>query len=270
MSGHLHREFAPIGKAAWEEIEDTAKQILREYLAGRKLVDVRGPLGWEHACEPSGRASDVNGAGVRDGVKMRRRESVPMIEIQAEFSLDRDELDDIDRGRPNPDLEPVVDAARRLAMAEDGLIFSGLPEVGMAGLASSTRHAPIPISSDYATYPNLVASAVATLRREGVAGPYAIALGPRCYQGVIETTENGGYPLLEHLRLILDGPVVWAPAVDGAVVLSQRGGDVELVIGEDVSIGYRSHDAKTVALYLEESVTVLVNDESSAVRLAYP
>ncbi len=61
-------------------------------------------------------------------------------------------------------------------------------------------------------------------------GPYAIALGPRCYTGVVETTERGGYPVFEHLRMILGGPVVWAPAVDGAVVLSQRGGDFELVV----------------------------------------
>ena len=93
------------------------------------------------------------------------------------------------------------------------------------------------------------------LKRSGVNGPYAIALGPRCYTGVIETTERGGYPVLEHLRLITGGPVVWAPAVDGAVVVSLRGGDFELEVGQDFSIGYLDHDAEGVTLYLEESVT---------------
>ena len=77
------------------------------------------------------------------------------------------------------------------------------------------------------------------LKAAGIGGPYAIALGPRCYEGVIETTEKGGYPLLEHLGLILGGPVIWAPAVDGAIVLSQRGGDFALTIGQDISIAYR-------------------------------
>ena len=72
---------------------------------------------------------------------------------------------------------------------------------------------------------------------------------------MIETTEHGGYPVLEHLRLIVGGPVVWAPAVDGAVVLSQRGDDFELVVGQDLSIGYTDHDADSVGLYLEESIT---------------
>ena len=107
------------------------------------------------------------------------------------------------------------------------------------------------------------------LQTSGVAGPYAVALGPRCYTGVIETTEMGGYPVLEHLRLITGGPVLWAPGVDGAVVLSTRGGDFELTVGQDVSIGYLDHDATSVHLYLEESFTFKVLTPEAAVYLAY-
>ena len=99
------------------------------------------------------------------------------------------------------------------------------------------------ITDDYSEYPTHVAKAVAVLRAADIGGPYAIALGSRGYTGVTETTEHGGYPVFEHLRQILDGPVVWAPAVDGAVVLSQRGGDFELTVGQDFSIGYSSSDA---------------------------
>jgi uncharacterized linocin/CFP29 family protein len=69
---------------------------------------------------------------------------------------------------------------------------------------------------------------------------------------------------------MLDGPVVWAPAVDGAIVVSQRGGDFELVVGQDISIGYTDHDAESVSLYLEESLTFRVDSPEAAVRLAYP
>ena len=86
---------------------------------------------------------------------------------------------------------------------------------------------------------------------------------------MIETTQRGGYPVLEHLRLILGGPVIWAPAVDGAVVISLRGGDFELVCGEDVSIGYRRHDADAVSLYLEESITFRNHGPEAAVALRY-
>ena len=110
---------------------------------------------------------------------------------------------------------------------------------------------------------------VETRKRAGVTGPYAIALGPRCYLGVIETTQHGGYPVLEHLRLILEGPVIWAPAVEGAVVLSRRGGDFELVVGQELSIGHLDHDAASVPLCLEESVTLRAAGPEAAIALAY-
>ena len=60
-----------------------------------------------------------------------------------------------------------------------------------------------------------------------------------------------------------------APGVDGAVVVSTRGGDYELTLGEDVAIGYLDHDATSVHLYLEESFTFTVMTAEAAVHLAY-
>jgi len=100
-----------------------------------------------------------------------------------------------------------------------------------------------------------------------VDGPYAAALGPRGYTGVVESTEDGGYPVLEHLRLVTGGPVVWAAAIDGCIVVSQRGGDHRLVVGEDFSIGYESHDERSVTLYLEESLTFVNDGPQAAVVL---
>jgi uncharacterized linocin/CFP29 family protein len=110
---------------------------------------------------------------------------------------------------------------------------------------------------------------VSRLRAEGVEGPYGIALGPRCYQGVMETTQRGGYPVLDHVRSILSGPIVWAPAVGGAVVVSLRGGDFELVVGQDISIGYRSHTDSIVSLYLEESMTFRAVGPEAGIALRY-
>ena len=163
----------------------------------------------------------------------------------------------------------MIAAARSAGLAEDRLVFHGYADAGVAGVVPSSPHAAVSISDDYSRYPEHVASAVAVLRAADIAGPYAIALGSRCYTGVTETTEHGGYPVLEHLRQILGGPVVWAPAVDGAVVLSQRGGDFELTVGQDFAIGFRTSDASTVSLYLEESVAFRVNTPEAAVHLAY-
>ena len=266
---HLFRDKAPISDAGWAEITDEATTSLREFLAARRLIDVGGPKGWAHAAEPTGRIESVD---VPDGVEVeaRLRQVQPLVEVRTPFTLSRDELDSIDRGACDADLDPVRFAARRAAMAEDRAVFHGFAGAGITGISESTPHDPVLIGTDYDAYPSYVAAATARLKLAGVTGPYAIAMGPRCYQGVVEQSEMGGYPVLEHLKLILGGgPVVFAAGVNGAVVISQRGGDVELVLGQDFSLGYLDHDVDTVQLYLEESFTVKLCAPEAAVYLTY-
>ena len=211
---------------------------------------------------------DALSAGPRDGVEASVRKVQPLVEFRTGFSLAHTELEAAERGA-QIDLGPVIEASRTAALAEDGAVFHGFAGGGITGLAPDSPHPPVTITNDYNRYPEHVAKAVATLRAADIAGPYAIALGSRCFTGVTETTEHGGYPVFEHLRQILGGPVVWAPAVDGAVVVSLRGGDFELTIGEDFSIGYLSHDGTSVQLYLEESLTLVNHSPEAATALVY-
>jgi uncharacterized linocin/CFP29 family protein len=82
----------------------------------------------------------------------------------------------------------------------------------------------------------------------------------------MEATERGD-TLLDHLRKILEGPIVWAPGVKGAVVVSLRGGDFLFESGQDISIGYDSHDSDVVRLYLQESFSFRVATPEAAVAL---
>jgi len=266
---HLLRELAPITDQAWVEIEAEATRSLAHFLAARKLVDFTGPLGWDAVAVPTGRSEPVPTTQL-PGVEARRRQALTLVELKTPFGLKREELERLGRGAPDVDLDPVINAARHAAAAEDTMVFHGAPDGQAHGLATASPHDPIEIDDDYGRYPGAVARAVATLKDAGVGGPYALALGPRCYRGVIETTEHGGYPLLEHLRLIAGGPVVWAPAVDGAVIVSQRGKDIELVCGQDFAVGYSDHDAEHVRLYLEESIAVRISSPEAAVHLRYP
>jgi uncharacterized linocin/CFP29 family protein len=264
---HLMRELAPVTEEAWAQIDEEATRSLKHFLAGRRLVDFSGPKGWGYAALDLGRVHDLD-AGSLGSVETARRRVLPLVEVRAPMALDRRELDTADRGA-TLDLDPVIGAGRAAALAEDHLVFHGYEAGGIEGVIPASPHAPVPISADYAEYPEHVARAVALLRGADIAGPYGIALGPRCYTGVTETTEHGGYPVLEHIRKILDGPVVWAPAVDGAVVVSLRGGDFELTVGEDFSIGYRSADETSVHLYIEESLAFHVKTPEAAVHLSY-
>lgn len=264
---HLLREKAPLTDAAWAEVDAEAKRTLEHFLAARKLIDFSDPKGWAHVGEATGRVEDAG--ALQDGaVQARARVVQPMVELRTDFALSRSDLEAIDRGACDVDLDAVVEAAKSAALAEDEMVFHG--GAGCPGLTGASPHTPVDISNDYEHYPRFVAQGMARLQDAGVGGPYAIALGPRCYTGVVEESEMGGYPVLEHLRLILGGPVVRAQAVNGAVVVSLRGGDFELVSGQDLSIGYLDHDGEKVGLYLEESIAVRICSPEAAIHLAYP
>ncbi len=264
---HLLRELAPISDESWQMIEEEAARTLKHFLTARRVVDFSASGDWADDSARRGRVAAVKNAP--EGVHANLRVVQPFVEYRVPFTMPRAELDAIDRGAADPDLDNVIDAARRLAIAEDEAVFRGNKGAGITGIAEATTHPELIVSDEYRDYPGHVARAVAMLQTAGVAGPYAVALGPRCYTGVIETTEMGGYPVLEHLRLIAGGPVLWAPAVDGAVIVSQRGGDYSLQVGQDVSIGYEAHDTASVYLYLEESFTFQVVTAEAAVHLAY-
>jgi uncharacterized linocin/CFP29 family protein len=193
---------------------------------------------------------------------------LPLVELRAPFDVARAELRDLDRGAPDADFGALDAAAQRIAVAENRAVFHGLGGAGIEGICRVSSHPHIELGDGaFDRYPTHVARAVEMLLSAGIEGPYGVALSPDAYTGVIETTERGGYPLLDHLKKIVHGPLVWAPGVTGAAVVSLRGGDFLLQSGQDIAIGYDHHDGEAVHLYLEESFSFRVATPEAAVAL---
>ena len=264
---HLLRPLAPIADSAWGLLDEEARERLTGALAARRLVDFAGPHGWEHSATNLGRVARVKSAPAK-GVTGAQRRVLPLVELRADFSVAREELRSHDRGAVDADLAELDDAAHRMAVAENVAVFHGWTAAGISGIAETAPGKPIALGKSAEAYPRSVAGAVERLMRRGIGGPYGLALGPDEYTRVSETAEHGGYPLLDHLGKILAGPIVWAPGVRGAVVVSLRGGDFLFESGQDLSIGYDSHDEEVVRLYLEESFTFVVATPEAAVPLS--
>ncbi len=261
----LRRDLAPILPETWKRIDAEASRVLKVHLAGRKLVDFRGPFGWAFAAVNTGRLS-VLGQEPVPAVRAGLRVVQPLVEVRTPILLDLLELDSAARGGDNPNLASVVDAGERMARAEDAAIFLGYPEVGITGIIPSSPHTPIVVGSA-AQLPRSLVEAIDTLRSSGVGGPYALALGTPLYEEVTAATEDG-YPIRNRVeRLLGDGRIVHGPAIPGGVLLSTRGGDFELTVGQDLSIGYAFHTREQVELYLAESFTFRVLEPAAAVHL---
>jgi uncharacterized linocin/CFP29 family protein len=261
---HLRRELSPVLPEAFEIIEGRAREVLVAYLAGRKLVDFDGPYGFDFAVVPLGRVRAVQSPA---GTEARLRLHQPLVELRVPFELPLNELDNVARGADDLDVEPVAKAARQLALLEDNAIFSGMPEAQIGGIMPSSPHEPIALPEDFREFPGLVSEAIARLHAAGVAGPYAIALDTESHTALQRTTGTGGYPILQHVRKLAEGPIVFAPTLKGALVLSMRGGDFKLTIGQDASIGYLSHDHSVVRLYIEETLTFRVLGPEASVAM---
>jgi uncharacterized linocin/CFP29 family protein len=264
---HLLRDIAPIPSLAWSRIDEEARERLVPLLAARRVVDWSGPGGWERSSVDLGRTVALsNPPGGNGSVESRQRRVLALAEVRVPFTVDRREIADAQRGAKDLEFDDMFRAALEAAETENRAIFHGWPEAGIEGIMVAGASSTPKLGEDTAAYPGIVTSAVERLRLLGVEGPYALCVGPDIHARIIEAHESG-YLLLDHLGKILGGDVIWTPGLEGAVVLTQRGGDFTFTVGQDLSIGYSYHDADTVSLYLEESFTFQVAEPDAAITL---
>lgn len=264
---NLYRELAPISQAAWSQIEDEARDTFRRRIAGRRVVDVSDAAGYGFSAVGSGHLSDVESPA--HGVQARRREVYPVVELRVPFTVSRVAIDDVERGSTDSDWDPVKEAAEQIAAAEDRTVLYGIDSIGIPGIVPRSSNRTVTLPDDVRAYPGAVAKAMNELRLVGVDGKYSVLLSADLYTQVAETTDHG-YPVLRHLESIVgEGSIVWAPAMDGALVISERGGDYDLLLGQDLSIGYLSHDKDNVELYLQETLTFRVNTDEASVVIGH-
>src|SRR5712691_1160046 len=168
---NLHRELAPVSAAAWAQIEEEATRTLKRHLAGRRVVDVRGPAGVDLAAVGTGHLQDLNPHV--EGVEARLRGARPVVELRVPFDLDRQAIDDVERGAEDSDWEPVKNAARQIAFAEDRAIFEGYAAAQIEGMRQATANPVINLPQDARAYPDAIAESISGLRLAGVNGPYS-------------------------------------------------------------------------------------------------
>jgi len=262
---NLHRELAPISDAAWAEIEEETTRTIKRYLAGRRVVDVPTPGGVGLPAVATGHLLEIDPPA--QGAIARQREVKAFVELRVPFDLDRQDIDDVERGSEDSNWQPAKDAAKTIAFAEDRAIFDGYAAAKIQGIREGTSNPIMKLPADVRDYPDAIAQALSQLRLVGVNGPYSVLLGAKAYTELGETRDHG-YPVLEHIKRIVDGNIIWAPAIEGAFVLTTRGGDFELNIGQDVSIGYLSQTDTVVRLYLQETFTFRVLTSEASVVLS--
>jgi len=246
----LKRDVAPITDAAWAVIDEEAKRALRADLSARRFVDVLGPRGPDFSGVNIGRVQLPENHEVQ-GVRYGIRQVQPVIEVRVPFELNVWELDNVERGAEDPDLDPLVEACRKAACFEDRAIYEGFDNACIRGLMDAGEHDKFELGGGGSDHADAVATAVMTMLDAGVDGPFGLVLGSEAYRKMV--TGGGEYPPLRRLRSIIEGPIIHSRTLSGGLVVSMRGGDMQLILGEDFAVGYETHDAKKVRLFVTES-----------------
>lgn len=251
----LKKSLAPITEAAWNEISEQTKKFLNIYLTGRKFIDIDGPNGPEMAGVSTGHLSIPSG-NESGGVNYGIREFLPLTEIRKPFELDLWELDNIDRGSEDADIDPLEAAVKDLALFEEKAIYQGFKEGKIKGLEQSAQNKPVALPDDPNEFLNTLSAQLLSLQRDGVKGPYTIVLKDKKWQQLVTLAK--GYPVLKELKEIIQGQIIVNYSNDNSYLVSEQGGDYQLTLGQDISIGYDGHTTEKVKLYLTESFTFQV------------
>ncbi len=248
----LKRELAPITDEAWAYIDDEARAILGQVLSARKVVDVDGPRGWEHSAMTLGRLS-IPEQQHFDGVNMGLRRVLPLVEARVPFELDIWELDNVVRGARDIDVNNLEKAAHDIARLEERAVYYGLNQAQIKGFRDASEHEVLGMGNAPEDIVEKVTLGLTRMVEAGVQGPYALAVSPKLWvalSGMIR-----GFPLNRYVESLLGGPIVLSPFIDDAFLVSTRGGDTLLTIGQDIAIGYGSSDKEKVKLFFTETFT---------------
>ena len=259
----LRRHLAPISEDAWEEIDEQAKISLKQFLSARKVVDIEGPKGWDLASVPNGRMKLDKNQELDVGYGIRQ--SLPLLEPRVRFTLKKWELDDIGRGAQDPELEPLEEAAKKIAFFEENILFNGLKNTGIEGLMQN-ENKPVKLTQNTSKWVDKVIEAVYKLNEQAIEGPYALILSPELWQGFSYLTECG-CSKKEQLEKTIQGPVILSHYHDSGLLVSIRGGDFVLTLGSDYCIGYEDSNSEDVHLYLTESFTFQIFEPKAIIPL---
>lgn len=256
------RSLAPVPDAAWEEMDELAKNIISNELTARRFIDVDGPKGWDFGAVTLGRL-DVPGGQKKGDVQYGIHKVLPLMESRIQFKMNIWELDNIERGARDVDFSPLEEAARKVAVFEEKAVYYGFEKAGITGLKDASAQEKMAIPKDGDEALRSVSEAVRLLQEDTIEGPYALVVNAKKWHDIISYSR--GYPLERHLAEVLGGKILPSPHVQGLFVVSERGGDFELTLGSDFTFGYNATVGNDVELFFSETFTFQVLEPAAVV-----
>jgi uncharacterized linocin/CFP29 family protein len=263
----LKRDLAPITLEAWAEIDNQASRSLTALLSGRKVVDVTGPMGNDFPGVPEGRLSYPK-KQPEEGLTYGIYRVHHLVETRVPFELDIKELDNVVRGAKDIDLSKLEAAAKKIALFEERAVYHGLEEANIQGLQICADGGCPSLGKKPEELLEAIAEGITMFTERSIEGPYSFVAGPKLWSRL--SAHYQGYPVKMQAENILGGTVVLSPYLSGehaeeGFLVSTRGGDFELILGQDLAVGYETHTPEKVSLYFTESFTFRILEPEAVI-----
>lgn len=262
----LKRSLAPIPQEGWAAIDDRARQTL----SGSRRPE--SSWTWRGRSARISRPCPWDGWSSRpsrwwEGVRFGLHKVQPLVEVRVPFELDVTEIDNVVRGAKDIDLAGLDQAAMRLAEFEECAVYYGSPQAAIQGLHDVAGHPPLAVCCQPEMIVERVTMAITAFRSPAVQGPYSMVVSPEIWSTL--SGQVRGFPERlpgKHAGRPHPGQPLRQGRLPGHLT---RGGDLKLTIGQDIAIGYASHTADKVGLFLTESFTFRVLDPLAVMRLEW-
>ena len=250
----LRRNAAPLSEKVWKEVDDIAGAMFKQTVVGRRITDFDGPRGWNHVATQLGTFKPAQTPKSSGKVRFSIPDVLLLTELRADFQIPWADIDIFERVGPTLESKSIEDAAKETALAEDAVLFYG---TSMSPGLLKHPDTPRVALSDWSLPGRVVTDLLAAVQKldtAGVKGPYEAVLSSQHYYSYLRQTGDGGvYPAAKQLGIVIE-KVHHSPAIEGAVLLSTRGGDFLTTVGGDFTVGYRWHDETAVHLFCVETI----------------
>lgn len=246
----LKKKLAPLSTLGWREIENRAKEILETQLTARRFIKVVGPIGKDKGGINTGRLEIKK----KDGLNFGIYQFQPFVENRISFKLSRWELDNIERGAKDINLDSLEEAIRKAAKFEEDTIYKGLEEACIIGLLEQDEMKDFG-ETEAETIKNVMYG-VSKLRNKGYhRGPYKLVVSLEKF--IYLNTINENSSLVKKLERVLGTSIQVCHNIKEAILLPYNDPNIELTLGEDFSIGYQEHTEEEVKLFITDRKSVV-------------
>lgn len=252
---NLNKNLAPISDKAWEILNFRTKEILTKIISARKVITLKN-IG-------SSRGIATGNLNIKklENLEYGVYEYIPLIETRFNFTLNRWELDNAERGNDNINLNNLDEAIFKAAKFEEELIYNGLDDI--RGLISSCKNPSIKLGDTSKEILTNLSRAMIILRDNYISEKLDLVVN---YNTWIKLNSiESLVPLIERIENLINGNVIVSKFIPNSILIPHKSENFELAIGNDFSIGYQNHTSRDITFFITESFTFKVIDVNSFV-----